>query len=203
MPIEQANAVRAARLAELYPQLDTALTGRSRVTLEVGCGHGHFLTAYAKAHPGEFCVGIDLLADRLARAGRKSRAVGLSNVAWIHAEAGLLLEALPPAVRLGPVIFVLFPDPWPKRRHWKHRVIQPSFLSLLAGRAEPGTRLCFRTDYTPYFAEAANVMADHPGWRTDPHEPWPFEQPTVFQTRAESYQSLVAIRRPVAEHANF
>jgi tRNA (guanine-N7-)-methyltransferase len=195
MPIEQANAVRDARLAELYPQLDAALTGQSRLTLEVGCGHGHFLTAYAKAHPGEFCVGIDLLADRLARAGRKSKAAGLSNVAWIHAEAGLLLEALPPAVRLGPVIFVLFPDPWPKRRHWKHRVIQPAFLSMLAARAEPGTRLCFRTDYAPYFTEALAVVSKHPDWQIDPASPWPFEQPTVFQSRADSYQSLVARRR--------
>lgn len=195
MPIDQANAVRDARLAELHPQLDAALTGRSRLTLEVGCGHGHFLTAYAKANPDEFCVGIDLLADRLARAGRKSKAAGLSNVAWIHAEAKLLLEALPPSVQLGPVIFVLFPDPWPKRRHWKHRVIQPAFLSLLASRAEPGTRLCFRTDYAPYYTEASAVVADHPDWQIEQTAVWPFEQPTVFQSRAESYQSLVARRR--------
>ncbi|HEY0965840.1 MAG TPA: methyltransferase domain-containing protein [Opitutaceae bacterium] len=195
MPIDQANAVRDARLAELHPQLDAALTGRSRVTLEVGCGHGHFLTAYAKAHPEEFCVGIDLLADRLARAGRKSRAAGLTNVAWIHAEAALLLEALPPSIRLGPVIFVLFPDPWPKRRHWKHRVIQPAFLSLLAARAEPGTHLCFRTDYAPYYTEAVATVTGHPDWVIDTSTPWPFEQPTVFQSRAESYQSLIARKR--------
>ncbi|GAB1489620.1 hypothetical protein MASR2M8_20730 [Opitutaceae bacterium] len=196
MPIEQANAVRDARLAELQPQLDAALTGRSRLTLEVGCGHGHFLTAYAKAHPDEFCVGIDLLADRLARAGRKSRSAGLTNVAWIHAEAGLLLEALPASVQLGPIIFVLFPDPWPKRRHWKHRVIQPAFLSQLGARAEAGTCLCFRTDYEPYFTEAGNTIAAHPDWELDPTAPWPFEQPTVFQSRAKSFQSLVARRLP-------
>lgn len=195
MPLEQAHAIRDARLAELHPQLEAALGGRTQLTLEVGCGHGHFLTAYAKAHPGEICMGIDLLEDRLARAGRKSRAAGLTNVFWIHAEASLLLQALPPHVRLGPAIFVLFPDPWPKRRHWKHRVIQPAFLSMLAARAEPGTQLCFRTDYAPYFTEASAVVAGHADWQIDPACPWPFEQPTVFQSRAEGYQSLVARRR--------
>jgi len=195
MPLEQAQAIRNARLADLHPQLDLVLRGRTRITLEVGCGHGHFLTAYAKAHPDEFCVGIDLLADRLARAGRKSRAAQLTNVAWIHAEAALLLDALPPDLRLGPTIFVLFPDPWPKRRHWKHRVIQPAFLSLIGTRAEPGTRLCFRTDYAPYYTEASAEVARHPDWQISPATLWPFEQPTVFQSRAASYQSLVALRR--------
>lgn len=195
MPIEQALAVRQARLAELQPQLDAALGGRHRITLEVGCGHGHFLTAYAQAHPDEFCVGIDLLADRLARAARKTRAARLTNVAWIHAEANLLIDALPRGLALGPTIFVLFPDPWPKRRHWKHRVMQPEFLSLLAGRAEPGTRLCFRTDYAPYFKEVATLVAAHPAWSVETPPAWPFEMPTVFQNRAESYQSLTATRR--------
>jgi tRNA (guanine-N7-)-methyltransferase len=195
MPLDQAHAIRDARLAELHPQLDAALRGRTRLTLEVGCGHGHFLTAYAKSRPEELCMGIDLLEDRLARAGRKSKAAGLSNVFWIHAEASLLLQALPPHVRLGPSIFVLFPDPWPKRRHWKHRVIQPAFLSMLAERAEPGTQLCFRTDYAPYFTEASAVITGHPTWRVDAADAWPFEEPTVFQSRAESYQSITARRR--------
>jgi tRNA (guanine-N7-)-methyltransferase len=195
MPLDQAHAIRDARLAELHPQLDAALRGRTRLTLEVGCGHGHFLTAYAKSRPEELCMGIDLLEDRLARAGRKSKAAGLSNVFWIHAEASLLLQALPPHVRLGPSIFVLFPDPWPKRRHWKHRVIQPAFLSMLAERAEPGTQLCFRTDYAPYFTEASAVIIGHAAWRVDVADTWPFEEPTVFQSRAESYQSITARRR--------
>jgi tRNA (guanine-N7-)-methyltransferase len=195
MPIEQAKAIRDSRLAELHPQLAATVADQTRVTLEIGCGHGHFLTAYARAHPDEYCVGIDLLADRLARAGRKTRAAGLTSVAWLHAEATLLLDALPPTTRLGPNIFVLFPDPWPKRRHWKHRVLQPALLSALAARAEPGARLCFRTDYAPYFDEASALVARHEAWEVDPAAAWPFEQPTVFQSRAPSFQSWVAFRR--------
>ncbi len=195
MPLAQAEAIRQSRFDALRPQLATGLQGRARVTLEIGCGHGHFLTAYAQTHPDEFCLGIDLLADRLARAGRKSQRLGLTNVAWIHAEAGLLLTALPDDLRFAGNIFILFPDPWPKRRHWKHRIVRSDFLSALAGKAGQGARLCFRTDHAPYFAAAQETLASHPDWRLSPEEAWPFEQPTVFQSRADDYQSCVALRR--------
>lgn len=195
MPLDQAQALRQSRLEELRPRLEEALAGRSRVTLEIGCGHGHFLTAYAEAHPNEFCLGVDLLGDRLARAARKSKRLGLGNVGWFQAEAELFLTALPTQVRLNGNIFVLFPDPWPKRRHWKHRIIKEGFLSALAIRAGHGARLCFRTDYGPYFAASQQTANAHPDWRLAPDAPWPFEQPTVFQERAEGYQSWIALRR--------
>ncbi len=195
MPIEQAQAIHQSRLDGLRPELAAGLQGRNQLTLEIGCGHGHFLTAYAQAHPDELCLGIDVLAERLERAGRKSRRLGLNNLFWAHAEADLLLEALPSEVRFTRNLFVLFPDPWPKRRHWKNRLIQPGFLSRLAARTEPGTRLCFRTDYAPYFSQAVDLLGSHLAWRIVPRDPWPFEEPTVFQSRATVYQSLIAHRR--------
>jgi tRNA (guanine-N7-)-methyltransferase len=195
MPLEQAHTLHQSRLDTLRPQLTNWLKGRERVTLEIGCGHGHFLTAYAQAHPEEFCLGVDLLPDRLARAGRKSQRLGLENIAWTQAEAGLLLEALPDETRFTGAIFILFPDPWPKRRHWKHRIMRPDFLSALARRSGAGARLCFRTDHGPYFLAATEVLRTHPDWRLAPEIPWPFEEPTVFQSRADNFQSWVAIRR--------
>ncbi|AHF90766.1 S-adenosylmethionine-dependent methyltransferase [Opitutaceae bacterium TAV5] len=216
MPLEEALAVRAQRLDSLRDRLAALLAGpvagaapaRRGVTLEIGCGHGHFLTAYAAAYPEEFCIGIDLLPDRLERAGRKSSAAGLANVVWLQAEAELFLEAmrvLPDggAGALGRV-WVLFPDPWPKRRHWKNRLLRPAFLDTLAERMRAGGELCFRTDHAPYFAEAREGVAAHPAWelvaadgpggtgRTA--DAWPFEVETVFQSRAPSFQSLVARR---------
>lgn len=195
MPLEQAQALHRSRLETLRPLLADLLRDRSCVTLEIGCGHGHFLTAYAEAHPEEFCLGVDLLKDRLERAGRKSRRLGLANIAWMQAEASLLLEALPEACRINATVFILFPDPWPKRRHWKNRVLQPAFLSDLARWAGQGTKLCFRTDHAPYYTAARETVGEHPDWHLDPGAPWPFEQPTVFQSRADHYQSWVALRR--------
>ena len=181
---------RDARIRGLRELLPSLLVGRDRITLEIGCGHGHFLTAYAKAHPDRFCLGIDLVTDRIERATRKRDRAKAANLAFLIAEAEEFLESLPAGVRLGE-LFILFPDPWPKRRHHKNRLLQANFLSSLARWCEPNARLCFRTDYRPYFAEASQMIAAHPRWSLS-GEPWPFELATVFQERAPSYQSAVA-----------
>lgn len=198
MPLEIAQAITESRLAELRERLGPLLKTNLPLTLEVGSGHGHYLTAYAQAYPEKFCIGIDLLPDRLARSERKSTRAGLSNIAWIRADVNLFVEALPASARLAE-IFILFSDPWPKRRHWKNRVIQSEFLSKLADKAREGARLCFRTDHAPYFSYARELVADHPDWllRTETEDPWPFELATVFQQRAENgHQSLIARRAP-------
>lgn len=197
MPLEQAQALSASRLTELRARLAPLLETPLPLTLEIGSGHGHYLTAYAEAYPERFCIGIDLIGDRLDRSLRKSERAGLKNIAWLHAEARLFLEALPEQTRLAE-IFILFSDPWPKRRHWKNRVIQTDFLSALAAKATDDARLCFRTDHEPYFDYAREITANHPDWtlRTETEDPWPFELATVFQKRAESHQSFIARRRP-------
>ena len=195
MPLEVAQAITESRLAELRERLVPLLKTNLPITLEVGSGHGHFLTAYAQAHPEKFCIGIDLLPDRLARSERKSTRAGLPNITWIRADVNLFLDALPADTRLAE-IFILFSDPWPKRRHWKNRVLQPEFLTALAARAGKGARLCFRTDHAPYFSQAQDFTRDHAAWSLAPDEPWPFELATVFQLRAEEHQSFIARRRP-------
>jgi tRNA (guanine-N7-)-methyltransferase len=164
----------------------------ARIVWEVGCGHGHFLNAYAQANSACLCVGIDIVGDRIERALRKRDRAKLANLHFVQAEAGLFLEELPSAVRLRD-IFILFPDPWPKARHHKHRIIQPDFLTAVAGRAEPTARLCFRTDFKPYFDDAESVVREHCDWNLV-EEPWPFEHETVFQSRAQGFHSLIARR---------
>ena len=105
-------AVIASRRAELRAQLAPRLTGLRTLTLEIGCGHGHFLTAYAAAHPDLRCLGLDIANDRIARALRKRDRARLANLDFVHADADDLLSALPEEISLSQV-FVLFPDPWP------------------------------------------------------------------------------------------
>lgn len=194
MPLEIAQAITESRLADIRAQVAPLLETRLPLTLEVGSGHGHFLTAYAQAHPARFCIGIDLLPDRLARSARKSERAALTNIAWLRADVRLFLEALPADTRIDE-IFILFSDPWPKRRHWKNRVIQPEFLTQLAARAGEAARLYFRTDHAPYFSYATEAIQLHAAWRIDETAPWPFELATVFQQRASGHQSLVAVRQ--------
>jgi tRNA (guanine-N7-)-methyltransferase len=161
---------------------------------EVGSGHGHFLAAYAAAHPGDICVGIDIASDRIARAERKRERARLANLHFVRADATDFLASMPEGTRFA-AIFVLFPDPWPKRRHSKNRIMKPEFLAAAASRAEKGTRLYFRTDHEPYFREAAATVSAHASWKLSDPAPWPFEEPSVFQKRAVRHFSLVAMRR--------
>jgi len=183
----------AERRAALRAQLQALLPVRQSVVWEIGSGHGHFLVQYAQAFPGKFCVGVDIVRDRLARSGKKLARARLANCHFVQAEAREFLDALPIGVTLEE-IWVLFPDPWPKKRHHKNRILQAEFLEALAGRAGEGARLYFRTDHAEYFAAVAALLAELPTWRRDPAAVWPLEQETVFQARAPAYQSLVAVR---------
>lgn len=201
-PVRTASYIagRDSRIAALRGLLASLLRDQKRIVLEIGCGHGHFLTAYANAHrDAPFCIGLDIISERVRRANRKCARAGLdARLAFIHAEAGELLSVLPEHVRLADV-FVLFPDPWPKRRHHKHRLIRDDMLDRLAERAEPGARLCFRTDDGAYFAAARETVGAHGRWRIaegDPAASWPFEYATVFQEKAAGHQSLVALCEP-------
>jgi tRNA (guanine-N7-)-methyltransferase len=178
------------RRTALQAQFHELLPGGATFTWELGSGHGHFLTAYAAAHPEKLCIGVDIVSERVERALRKRDRARLGNLFFVHAEARLFLETLPPGVTFGE-LFILFPDPWPKVRHQKHRILQPDFLTAAAQRARPNSRLCFRTDSGPYFAQARRIVHADPAWRLS-EEPWPFEFTTVFQSRAPSYQSLIA-----------
>lgn len=180
----------AARRSALRDLLQRTLADDSRIVWELGCGHGHFLTAYAGANPHRLCVGIDIVGERIERANRKRERAQLANLHFVRAEARLFLEVLPENTRFGD-IFILFPDPWPKLRHHKHRIVQPGFLSIVAQRSLPTARLCFRTDFDPYFEDAKATIASHLDWQIA-DEPWPFEHETVFQRRAPTYRSIIA-----------
>lgn len=187
---ERMAGLRAAMRAEL----ERLLAGRTSLTWEVGCGHGHFLTGYADAFPESFCLGVDLIEDRIDRGMRKRNRAELDNLHFIRGEATMFLEQLPAWVSIESV-FILFPDPWPKKRHHKNRIMQAPFLADLAKRCKPGAALHFRTDYAPYFADTLEIMRAHPDWQVREDLPWPFELETVFQSRADGYQSMIAVRR--------
>jgi len=192
---EWADARRAANVERLAATLAAALTGRNSLTFELGCGHGHWLAAYAAAHPAEFCVGIDLITHRVERSVRKQTLGKLANVAFLKAEATEFLDALPATVTLGKV-FILYPDPWPKKKHHKNRFINPENLARLAAHATPGARLHFRTDDADYHAWTREHLAGHPAWRLVDDVPWPFERTTFFEERMKDKRDLVAERLP-------
>lgn len=181
------------RRAALRAELAAVMPAKGAIVLELGSGHGHFLARYAAENPARLCVGVDVIGERIARAQRKSNRAKLANCHFIRAEARELIESLSPGVTFAET-WVLFPDPWPKKRHHKNRLLQPEFFEFLAGRVEQGSRLYFRTDHAEYFSFVADFLPKLKTWQPAAGAPWPMEQETVFQARAPAYQSLVAIR---------
>lgn len=192
-PTPTYRALLEKRRAALREDLVTLFARPGPAVLEIGSGHGHFLTAYARAHPGSFCTGVDLMSDRVRRATKKRDRAALTNLAFLRAEAMEFLHCLPPRAQFQQV-FVLFPDPWPKKRHHKNRLLSPAFFDALAACCSTGADFYFRTDYEPYFEEARETIARHPHWKVREGAAWPFEKSTVFQQRATLYFSLVVER---------
>lgn len=174
-------------LAELFPE-------PTDLSLEIGCGHGHWLAEFAATFPEKQCLGLDLIGDRIERAEKKAARAGATNAKFVRGEAFEALDLMPKHVRLNEV-FILFPDPWPKKRHWKNRLFCAKFLTELAKRCSSGVRCHFRTDHDPYFEWAEEVIVEQELWTRDHEFDWPFEKETVFQNRADSYQSLVLVKR--------
>ncbi len=176
-----------------YNDLCLKLFPSKVITLEIGCGHGHFLTSYAQAHPEKVCVGVDFCGQRILRAQKKQNRANLVNLHFVKADATEFLEALPESISINE-IFILFSDPWPKTRHHKNRIIQDTFLNLLSAKALCSSKLCFRTDHEEYFNWALNKFKKHPSWQLDNNFVWPFEEETIFQKKMQNYQSLIAFK---------
>lgn len=194
MEFEARGAARRLELRSAVASLLSELGSPNELTLELGCGHGHFLSQYAADHPEETCVGIDFSRDRIRRATRKQGRAGLNNLRFVCGEIREFLSVLPPEPVVSRV-FVLYPDPWPKRRHRKYRLMSEEFLDQLAVRSEPGCQLYFRTDSDDYFEKTGALVSLHDRWETRFDHKWSYEYSTVFQERTGRSRSLVAFRR--------
>lgn len=156
-----------AQVLKRRQELTTSLAKFSNLAwrfkvLEIGSGHGDFLAQYAQAFPDKFCLGIDIINKRVQQAQRKVQ--HLDNSSFIKAEADELLACLPEDV-VWDEIFVLYPDPWPKRRHCKNRLFQADFLTQLAKLTRPHACLNFETDFQPYYESVCQLIQSHPSWQ--------------------------------------
>jgi tRNA (guanine-N7-)-methyltransferase len=187
-------AKQAARKAELVKTCSADLAGVERILFEAGCGHGHWLTDYAEANPDMICAGIDLISWRVRKGNEKKAKRGLQNLHFYKAELSEFLGALPAAIRFDRTV-LLFPDPWPKAKHHRRRMVQPSFLDEVARRTDREGEFCFRSDDRPYFDWTVEHLSEHPEWEIDESAQWPYESETYFQSLMNEYHSVVAKRK--------
>jgi tRNA (guanine-N7-)-methyltransferase len=136
----------------------TALFGRSApVVLEIGSGMGDTTATIAAAHPGVDYLAVEVHTPGVGSLLKLLGEQALTNVRIIqHDAVEVVKEMVAPASLAG--IHIFFPDPWPKKRHHKRRILQPAFAGLLAARLAPGGYLHFATDWEEYAAQALEVL---------------------------------------------
>jgi tRNA (guanine-N7-)-methyltransferase len=139
-----------------------ALFGRTAPAgLEIGFGMGQALLDWAASRPDWNLLGVEIYQPGTGSLLLGLERLGLRNVRAIEAAAETVLMHLIPRASLDE-IRIFFPDPWPKSRHHKRRLIQPAFVALLAERLKPGGRVWIATDWLPYAEWIAQVFAAEP-----------------------------------------
>jgi len=169
-------------LATLFP----VPVGEAR--LEIGFGGGEHLLARSAEFPGTGFIGVEPFLNGMAKALARVEHAGAENIRLSQADAVAVLDWLPPAALSR--VDLLYPDPWPKKRHWKRRFVGPDNLDRLARVLKPGGLFCFASDIDTYvdwtlqhvrahsdFAWTAREPAD---WR----EPWPGWPGTRYEAKA-------------------
>jgi tRNA (guanine-N7-)-methyltransferase len=125
--------------------------------VELGSGDGSFLFEYAALHPERNFIGIERLLGRLRKLDRKGRRAGLTNLRGLRIESSYFLQYLLPA-HSAAALHVYFPDPWPKRKHRRHRLINEAFPTLARSSLQPGGTIFLRTDDSEYFEQMRRVF---------------------------------------------
>jgi tRNA (guanine-N7-)-methyltransferase len=157
------------------------------VILEIGPGMGETTAALAEAAPEVNYLAVDVYQPGLAQLMMRGETAGLKNLRLLRGDAVVLLEQhLPPASLAGVRIF--YPDPWPKKKHHKRRLVQPSLVSVVASRLVPGGTLHLATDWEHYAEHMLEVCSAEPLLRNQ-HDGWaprPEWRPlTKFESRAD------------------
>ncbi len=122
------------------------------IELEIGSGKGTFLTEQARARPDVNFFGIEWARWFWRYASDRLRRAGCSNARTVRAEASFFLNEFVPPASID-VLHIYFPDPWPKARHHKRRLIQPKFVPVMSRILKPGGRLQVVTDHQGYWEE--------------------------------------------------
>ena len=159
--------------------------------LEVGCGMGETTIAIAEARPDVNFLGVEVFSAGVGALVKRIGERGLSNVRIVHHDAvEVVRDMIAPSSLAG--IHIFFPDPWPKKRHHKRRLLQPEFVSALADRLQPHGYLHFATDWEHYAQHALQLLDaepalvnQHPGYSPTAANPLCARPVTKFHARGE------------------
>jgi tRNA (guanine-N7-)-methyltransferase len=152
-----ASIVQRLDLASMFPLAQP-------LEVELGSGDGSFLANYAKLHPDRNFIGVERLLGRLRKLDRKALRAGLANLRGLRIESAYFLEYLLPP-RSASALHIYFPDPWPKRKHRKNRLINERFTHIAARALVSGGFVYLRTDDGDYFNQMVTSFATNSCFR--------------------------------------
>jgi tRNA (guanine-N7-)-methyltransferase len=137
-------------LAEVFPEPQP-------LEVELGCGDASFLVEFARRNPGTNFIGVERLLGRISKLDKKGHRAELKNLRGVRIESAYFLQYLLPPKSIS-ALHVYFPDPWPKKRHRKNRLINESLPALARAALAPGGKVYLRTDDADYFAQMTEVF---------------------------------------------
>ena len=178
-------------IADGRQDLDALFGRQAPRVAEIGFGMGNSLIEQAERHPDTDFIGIEVHAPGVGKLLDEADKRGLTNLRVYREDALAVLEQCLPEASLT-TLQLFFPDPWPKKKHHKRRIVQPAFVELIRTRLTPGGTLHMATDWEAYAAWMAEVMDAAPGYTntadaaTAPYVPRPDFRPlTKFEARGE------------------
>jgi len=181
IPADQAPAWRG-RWAELFGR-------EAPLHLEIGSGNGFYLAAFAQAHPEVNLIGLEIAFKRVVLAARKIQRAGLTNAKVVRYDAWFLDDLFTPASLAG--VHINFPDPWPKEKQEKHRLLRPALVEQMARLLMEGGFLRLKSDFFSYVDLARGLFQVGPfvetGYSADVENwgvPWGEDFETNYQRKA-------------------
>ena len=148
--VQLPSLVEPLELTAHFPKLQS-------LEIELGCGDASFLVEYARRNPGINFIGVERLLGRIQKLHRKGSQLALANLRGVRIESAYFLQYLLPP-HAAAALHIYFPDPWPKKKHRKHRLINETFPALARRTLVVGGTVFLRTDDADYFQQMTEVF---------------------------------------------
>lgn len=188
--IESPNYIRAENLA-MPADWESIFGNVNPLALEIGCGIGDFIVKTAADSPGTNYIAIDFYNKGCYKTCRRIDSGGLSNVRVLREEARQFITERIPKGSLS-AVFINCPDPWPKKKHRKRRLVSRRFVEFLNGYLAPGADFYFATDFDDYGIDVAGMMSGVEGFANQ-------LAPDLYRHEMEAYHLSKYMRKFMAE----
>ena len=160
-------------IARMFPK-------QQPLELDLGCGKGKFLIAKAQSDPDTNFIGVDRQFSRIQKIDRRINRIGLSNVKLLRIEVFHAIQHMLPEESVR-TIYLFFPDPWPKRKHHRRRLLTTHFLDAVLPILTPGGTMHVMTDHADYFEVIKTAFCANHRFESIPFPDFPEEQKTDFE----------------------